>query len=43
MKIELTCGDDREYLQKLEVYALCFDPQGRTFSMPYCAGDDWPR
>jgi len=41
MNIELTCGDDRKYLRKLEVYALCFDPRSGTFSMPYCIGDDW--
>lgn len=41
MKIELTCGDDGKYLQKVEVYALDFHPQCKTFSMPYCVGDDW--
>jgi hypothetical protein len=41
MNIELTCSDDGKYLQKLEVHALCFDPQSKAFSMPYCAGDDW--
>jgi hypothetical protein len=41
MKIELTCRDDRKFEMKVEVYALSFHPDDKTFSMPYCVGDDW--
>jgi hypothetical protein len=41
MKIELTCRDNDNYEREVEVYALCFEPQSKIFSMSYCMGDSW--
>jgi hypothetical protein len=41
MKIELTCRDSDKYEREIDVYALYFDPQSKTFSMSYCMGDAW--
>jgi|SRR6185436_19177555 len=39
----LTCRDNDEFLllRVVEVFSLDFDPQGKSFSMTYCDGDDW--
>jgi hypothetical protein len=40
MKIELTCAGKKN--QKcVDVFALHFNTDSKTFSMPYCSGDDW--
>ncbi len=41
MKIEVNCREDRTFEKKLEVYALSSDPNTKTFTMPWCVGDDW--
>lgn len=41
MNINLTCGDNAKYRRKVEVYMLNFDSRNKTFSMPWCIGDDW--
>lgn len=41
MKIELTCGDNDKYERRIEVYALCFNPQDKRFRMPYFEGGDF--
>jgi hypothetical protein len=41
MTIELTCGDNQKYKESVDVFALSFNTESKTFSMPYCAGDDW--
>jgi len=41
MKIDLTCGEDNKYAKSVDVFALSFNTESKTFSMPYCAGDDW--
>lgn len=41
MNIELTCGNNQKYKKSVDVFALHFNTESKTFSMPYCAGDDW--
>ena len=38
---KLTCRDNDKYGHDVDVYALRFDPQSKTFSMSYCVGDSW--
>jgi hypothetical protein len=41
MKIELTCDESQTFLMMVEVRALDFDSEKKTFSMPLIMGDDW--
>lgn len=41
MKIELTCDESDTFQMTVEVFALNFDFERNTFSMPLVMGDDW--
>jgi hypothetical protein len=41
MKIEVTCRENDNYHQVVDVYELDFNPKFKTFSMSYCMGDCW--
>lgn len=41
MEIELTCRESPKHKINVKVCALTFAPDGKTFTMPLCVGDDW--